>query len=141
MPALPKITIYTNDGTTVLGSINLSNLAHGGYNVYINDSGISPTETAANGYIYDGPGKWLGVSTSPNTTTAEYGPGTTFIIPGNSNVYAVIKNTVSIDLSTLSGYEALAIGAYSLQVKAKATGYEDSDLSASVSWQKRNLQK
>ena len=52
MPALPKITIYTNDGTTVLGSINLSNVGQEGYPAYINDSGISPTTTAADGYIY-----------------------------------------------------------------------------------------
>lgn len=139
MPAVPKITIYTNDGTVVLGSINLINATHGGYEVYVNDSGISPTQTAADGYIYDGPGKWLGVSTSPNTTTADYGPGTTFTIPRGSNVYAVIKATVTINLSTLSGYNSLANGTYSLQVKAKADGYEDSNLSASVSWQKKEF--
>lgn len=137
MPPMPKITIYTNDGTTVLGSINLINVTHGSYEVYVNDSGISPTQTAADGYIYDGPGKWLGVSTSPNTTTADYGPGTTFTIPSGSNVYAVIgtsKNTVSIDLSTLSGYSSIISGTHNIAVKAKAAGYMDSDLSASVSY-------
>lgn len=46
---------------------------------------------------------------------------------------------VSIDLSTLSGYQTLANGTYSLQVKAKANGYTDSDMSASVSWQKKEF--
>lgn len=139
MPKLPTITIYTNDGTTVLGSINLSNVGQEGYPAYINDSGISPTETAADGYIYDGSGKWFGVSTSPNTTTADYGPGTTLFVSRSSNVYAVIKNVVDIDLSTLNGYNSLANGTYSLQVKAKANGYEDSNLSASISWQKKDF--
>lgn len=136
MPALPKLTIYTNDGTTVLGSITLINVGHDSYTVYVNDSGISPTETAADGYTYTGPGKWFGVSTSPNTTTAEYGPGTTFAVSGNSNVYAVIgtsKNTVSIDITTLSGYNTLTPNAaYNIQVKAKAAVYEDSDLSNAI---------
>lgn len=134
MPAMPKITIYTNDGTTVLGSITPVNTGHDGYAVYVNDSGISPTETVADGYMYDGPGKWLGVSTSPNATTVEHGPGTYFATKTALNVYAVIENTVNIDLSTLSGYKSLANGTYSLQVKAKADGYEDSDASDPISY-------
>lgn len=46
---------------------------------------------------------------------------------------------INIDLSTLSGYQTLANGTYSLQVKAKANGYTDSDMSASVSWQKKEF--
>ena len=134
MPAIPKLTIYTNDGTTVLGSINLLNVGQDGYMVYVNDSGISPTERAVDGYIYDGPGKWLGVSKSPNTTNAEYGPGTTLTTKTSLKVYAVIKNTVNIDLSTLSGYSSIISGTHNIQVKAKADGYEDSDLSDSVSY-------
>lgn len=142
MPAIPKITIYTNDGTEILGSISLSEIAHGGYTVHVNDSGISPSTSVSVGYIYDGPGKWLGISMTPNATSPEYGPGTQVIISSGSKVYAVIganKQLINIDLSTLSGYQALANGTYSLRVKAKATGYTDSDMSASVSWQKQEF--
>lgn len=139
MPAIPKITLYTNDGTEVLGSITLNEPTHGGYTVYINDVGLSGTTTPSDGYIYDGSGKWLGISTTPNATSPEYGPGTQAVISAGSSVYAVIgtsKPLINIDLSTLSGYQALANGTYALRVKAKATGYIDSDMSASVSWQK-----
>lgn len=43
---------------------------------------------------------------------------------------------VSIDVTTLSGYESLAAGTYQLGVKAKASGYADSDLSATTSFTK-----
>lgn len=43
---------------------------------------------------------------------------------------------VSIDVTTLSGYESLAAGTYQLGVKAKAANYQDSDLSATVSFTK-----
>lgn len=43
---------------------------------------------------------------------------------------------VQIDLTTLSGYESLPAGTYALGVKAKAANYQDSDLSATVSFTK-----
>lgn len=43
---------------------------------------------------------------------------------------------VQIDLTTLSGYESLPAGTYALGVKAKASGYTDSDLSSTVSFTK-----
>lgn len=43
---------------------------------------------------------------------------------------------INIDLTTLSGYESLAAGTYQLGVKAKAQGYQDSDLSQTVSFTK-----
>lgn len=43
---------------------------------------------------------------------------------------------ISIDLTTLSGYEALAAGTYNIAVKAKADGYQDSDLSETVEYTK-----
>ena len=42
----------------------------------------------------------------------------------------------SVDLTTLSGYESLAAGSYQLAVRAKASGYQDSDLSQTVSFTK-----
>lgn len=139
MPPVRKITVYTNDGTEILGSVQLIEAGEDGYNVYVYDNGIGATAnpTAGYSYIYDGPGKWLGISRTPNATSPEYGPDTYFSIKANSNVYAVIKNTVNIDLSTLSGYQTLANGTYSLRVKAKANGYTDSAMSASVSWKKK----
>lgn len=46
------------------------------------------------------------------------------------------KPQVNIDLTTLSGYESLPAGTYQLSVKAKAQGYQDSDLSQTVSFTK-----
>lgn len=43
---------------------------------------------------------------------------------------------VQIDLTTLSGYESLPAGTYALAVKSKAANYQDSDLSATVSFTK-----
>lgn len=43
---------------------------------------------------------------------------------------------VDIDLTTLSGYDNLAAGTYNIGVKAKAANYQDSDLSATVSFTK-----
>lgn len=133
MASLRIVTIYNNDGTTVLSSLEFINT------IFVNNIGLSGTDNPKYGYIYNGPGRWLGVSMTTNTTSAEYGPGTTFTAEGSINVYAVIKPLINIDLSTLSGYQALANGTYSLRVKAKATGYTDSDMSASVSWQKQGF--
>lgn len=43
---------------------------------------------------------------------------------------------VNIDLTSLSGYESLPAGTYALSVKAKAAGYQDSDISSTVSFTK-----
>ncbi len=43
---------------------------------------------------------------------------------------------VTVDLTSLSGYESLAAGTYALSVKAKAANYQDSDLSQTVSFTK-----
>lgn len=43
---------------------------------------------------------------------------------------------VTVDLTSLSGYESLAAGTYQLGVKAKAANYQDSDLSQTVSFTK-----
>ena len=43
---------------------------------------------------------------------------------------------VSIDLTSLSGYESLPAGTYALAVKSKASNYQDSDLSSTVSFTK-----
>lgn len=46
------------------------------------------------------------------------------------------KPRLSVDLTSLSGYESLAAGTYALAVKSKAANYQDSDLSATVSFTK-----
>lgn len=43
---------------------------------------------------------------------------------------------VTVDLTSLSGYESLPAGTYQLGVKAKASGYQDSDLSQTASFTK-----
>lgn len=144
VPEAPIIYIYNNDGTEALGSVTLTIMYSPGiYGAYVSDNGVSGTNTpSATDYIYDGPEKWLGVSMTPNAASPEYVPGTYFSIQAGSKVYAVIgenKPSININLSTLSGYQTLANGTYSLTVKAKANGYTDSDMSASISWQKKEF--
>lgn len=140
IPEVSGIYLYNNDGTKRLSIIEPTiSDSEGRYLMYVNDMGLSGTDTPSDGYIYDGPGKWLGVSMIPNAIFPKYGPDTSFSILAFSKVYAVIKPPINIDLSTLSGYQALANGTYSLRVKAKANGYTDSDMSASVSWQKKEF--
>ena len=43
---------------------------------------------------------------------------------------------VTVDLTSLSGYESLPAGTYALAVKSKAANYQDSDLSSTVSFTK-----
>lgn len=43
---------------------------------------------------------------------------------------------VTVDLTSLSGYESLPAGTYQLGVKSKAANYQDSDLSSTVSFTK-----
>lgn len=55
--------------------------------------------------------------------------------PGGSIIFTSKLSTPrkSVDLTTLSGWEALSSGAHSIQLKAKASGYKDSELSQAVS--------
>jgi hypothetical protein len=46
------------------------------------------------------------------------------------------NNRIGIDLSTLSGWSSVQNGQHSITIKAKATGYYDSDLSTPVSFRK-----
>lgn len=65
------------------------------------------------------------------------------LIADSSGLFGTITITskqstpkVNIDLTTLSGYESLPAGTYQLGVRAKASGYTDSDLSQTVSFTK-----
>lgn len=65
------------------------------------------------------------------------------LIADSSGLFGTITITskqstpkVSIDVTTLSGYESLAAGLYQLAVRAKAQGYQDSDLSATAPFTK-----
>ena len=54
----------------------------------------------------------------------------------NATYQAPPVPTITIDLSTLSGWSSVTTGQHSLQIKAKATGYRDSALSSAVSFTK-----
>lgn len=51
-----------------------------------------------------------------------------------ANATQQIPPTVTIDLSTLSGWSSVTTGQHSLQIKAKAQGYRDSALSSPVTF-------
>ena len=85
------------------------------------------------------------VTTSINVTTVTMKQNISALSPtvGNMNIVTITfvnggggSVSKSVDLTTLSGYESLPAGTYQLGVKAKASGYTDSNLSSTVSFTK-----
>ena len=54
----------------------------------------------------------------------------------NTTYYLWVEPQLSVDLTTLSGWSDVSAGSHTLKVKAKATGYRDSALSAGVQFTK-----
>lgn len=97
------------------------------------------TVTLSSGYVLDT--VTLGSDFSEATLSAK--TDTSFsLLFGNSSGGTItitskqVTPKVNIDLPTLSGYESLSAGNYAIGVKAKASGYQDSDLSSTVSFTK-----
>lgn len=83
-------------------------------------------------YKYEGDKIFIGIATTPNATVPDYAIGDTF----NSNLvtmYIVEREktqSVTFDLSTLN----LSAGTHEITVKARASGYKDSEESKAVNY-------
>lgn len=134
-----KLHIYSNDGLSELFSDSEAT-THLTWTV--TSTGLeSNYEFDPPKYTYSGSKKFIGFAIAANTKTIRYAIGDTFFVESGTimNLYIVEEEPtpkVSIDVTTLSGYESLPAGTYALAVKSKATNYQDSDLSQTVSFTK-----
>lgn len=83
---------------------------------------------------YGGGGGWL--DQPYRTITFATAPTGTLLTWLQANGIKQVTPQVTVDLTSLSGYESLPAGTYALAVKSKAQGYQDSDLSSTVSFTK-----
>ena len=116
-------------GTVTVASNGLTNIAQ------------DATPTVGEGATYDAederltlPITILGFATTANKTTADYAVGDTLTLSsGSQTIYAVPSTSrLSVDVSTLAGWDALAAGAHDITIVAKASGFKDSAPSAAV---------
>ena len=91
------------------------------------DSSTSGTSVLIGGTAVATEYRTLAFSTAPTGTLLTW-------LQANGTKQSTPK--VTVDLTSLSGYESLSAGTYQLSVKAKAAGYQDSDLSSAVSFTK-----
>lgn len=91
------------------------------------DSSTSGTSVLIGGTAVATEYRTLAFSTAPTGTLLTW-------LQANGTKQSTPK--VTIDFTSLSGYESLSAGTYALSVKAKAAGYQDSDLSSTVSFTK-----
>lgn len=130
-------TIKSNDGQTVLRSLS----SNAPMTVTITSTGcvIADSYNVSSTYTYSGTKTFIGLASTKNATTPNWVVGDVINVTGVTIYYIVEAEPapkVSIDVTTLSGYESLAAGTYQLAVRAKAAGYQDSDLSSTVSFTK-----
>lgn len=88
--------------------------------------------------IYFGAGSWANEAYKTITTTTDQYINYdfyTWAIAGNQLVKQT-SNKITIDLTTLSGWNGVAGGTHTLQVVAKADGYKDSEKSTAIKFTK-----
>lgn len=158
VPATSGI-ITSNDGAITYAEITGDDLATDTQAV-INSQGLTFLNTSNLDYcaVYNGAVKTVnddgtfnitlpftisGFSTTPDATESDSGlsVGSTITydeIMSALNLYAVPASTSrkSVDLTTLTGWEALSSGTHNITVVAKADGYRDSEPSEAVSVEK-----
>lgn len=157
VPATSGI-ITSNDGAITYAEITGEGLATDAYTqAVINSQGLTFLNTSILDYcaVYNGAVKTVnddgtfnitlpftisGFSTTPDATESDSGlsVGSTITydeIVSALNLYAVPASTSrkSVDLTTLTGWEALSSGTHNITVVAKADGYRDSEPSEAVS--------
>lgn len=123
----------TVDGKTVTSpytltkscTINVSTMVNPNSNYYISINGTEVLSETVNFADED-----LHIYANTSST------GRTLALNAVVNFTISAPPKVTVDLTSLSGYESLAAGTYQLSVKAKAAGYQDSDLSSTVSFTK-----
>lgn len=91
------ISIYSNDGTAVLGSVAVAESS-----ITVQETGFSD---ALGSYEYGGDKKFLGFATSANATEPTYAIGDTFTVSNDTTLYIVESNADSItDLTNTTWY-------------------------------------
>lgn len=123
----------TVDGKTVTSpytltkscTINVSTMVNPNSNYYISMNGMEVLSETVNFADED-----LHIYANTSST------GRTLALNAVVNFTISAPPKVTVDLTSLSGYESLSAGTYALSVKAKASGYQDSDLSSTVSFTK-----
>jgi len=99
----------------------------------VNSTGIYNSTQSSQLYTYSGGNRFLGLSTTSGALTPDsnYEINDTFTVTTDLTLYSVDElPTVTYDLANLH----LSDGTYTITVKAKASGYEDSVASNSVSY-------
>lgn len=107
------------------------------YDYYTDDPSAMYYIPATGNYnkVY-GDGSWYGIPAHRTITFATAPTGTLLTWLQANGTKQVPTPKVTVDLASLSGYESLSAGTYALSVRAKAAGYQDSDLSQTVSFTK-----
>lgn len=126
------ITVAENKLTTT--GANFGNIEE---NIYVNSSSDGCELLVKDGYKI----KYVEYPKTVGNGGTLYKPGTTFNLVRDSTktTYITIEvatSKVSIDLTTLTGWDNVTSGEHTLQVVAKATGYLDSKKSTAVSFTK-----
>lgn len=137
MPAISYITVNFDSGVSrVFGqSSGLSGTA------YTSGDQLNFSPAASlDGTIYLNDGYKVKSVVSTNSGNLTVTDNKFTYIPDNGDVVTITTelavNKVSIDLTTLSGWDNVTSGEHSIQVVAKATGYLDSEKSTAVSFTK-----
>lgn len=102
----------------------------------INGQGSGLDYNSTNVYYDDGPGGFVWVDNAYRTITFSTAPSGDLLTWLQVNGTKQFPPKVTVDLTSLSGYESLPAGTYALAVKSKAANYQDSDLSATVTFTK-----
>lgn len=106
-------------------------------NIYVNSSSDGYELLVKDGYKI----KYVEYPKTVGNGGTLYKPGTTFnsVRDSTKTTYITIEaasSKVSIDLTTLSGWDNVTSGEHTIQVVAKATGYLDSEKSTAVTFTK-----
>lgn len=142
MPAIMDTTINWDSNITKVSVIEEGGIGHeytrsGEMTTLLANRPYTATVTLNSGYILDS------VTTNEDGVTISNITDTTFIFKGITGTGPTITLTsksnvskVSIDLTTLTGWDNVSSGEHTIQVVAKATGYLDSAKSTAVSFTK-----
>lgn len=134
----PITTIYVDDIILTYNSGNTFTINQNGFTIYYYDVINIPNYSKSNGtYTYTGEGTFKGLKYNGTIYTS----GQTINIADDDNQHFLtteIGSTpkISVDLTTLDHWGDLAAGTHSITVRAKATGYRDSEPSQAVSVEK-----
>lgn len=140
-----NLKVLTNDGSGTYLDMDVAAFSGEPVTVTVNgleNIAVDVLNSVGEGAIYDDiantltlPITILGFATAANKSTADYTVGGSITLPsGTTTIYAVPSaSRLSVDLTTLAGWDALSAGAHNITVVAKASGFKDSEPSAAVS--------